>query len=168
MSPTISLKEALKAAQGQPVDALAQLYRTHADDSDFQARLLSCLRQATPLIEATWLLKHHLEQGHRLQASKLVAVLDKLSHAESKLHALQCFDKLDIGAADQAALEAFCRHCLLVEHKFVRAWAYSGFAHLARRFPELAAEAEQLLACALEHEVPSVKARIRQITALKH
>lgn len=157
------LTAAITQWDGQSVDDLKVIYRSHHRNFNFEDEILQSMASAADQQASTWLLKHHLEHGHTLNAADLLPYLGHLEHWSSTLHILQCMDKLIFQPTDKHAFEQFVRSALSSNNKFVRAWAYSSFHLLAQQFFELKHEAAQLLALAEQTEAPSVKARIRQI-----
>lgn len=155
------LRQALADADPRAASALEAIYHEHHRAAGFVSTLLDSLADAGLGPSASWLIKHHLEQGARLAAGRLCPHLGALLHWSTRLHLLQCLERLDIDAADLPALERFCRASLQASNTFERAWAYSGFALLARHRPALAEEARALVEHALATEAPSVRARLR-------
>ena len=70
---------------------------------------------------------------------------------------------LPVAEGQRVQVEAFLRQALVSEQKFVRAWAYDGFYQLAKQYPEYQQEAMSFFAMAMDDEVASVKARVRNI-----
>lgn len=149
------------------VDDISRIYQDHCQANDFVEALITLLPDEQCQIGASWLLKHHLEQGHQLPLEhqlKTLASLPALSQWQSKLHLLQSLPYLTIEQSQVKAVEHFLRINLLNTNKFVRAWAYSGFFTLAKVWPEYRQEAEELKTMALKDEAPSIKARLRNLT----
>ncbi len=123
-------------------------------------------------VAASWLIKHHLEQkesGNALSESQAEAFYRsaaRFEHWAARLHALQIMEHAPVPAESVRDAKRLVERCLADENKFVRAWAYSGFARLAEAHPRYRAEAEALLADAEASEsAASVRARIRRIRA---
>lgn len=76
---------------------------------------------------------------------------------------LQSVEYLPIAADDGKLFEQFLRIAITDNNKFVRAWAYNGFYLLAKQYDEYRVEVEQFFNMAMNDEVPSVKALIRNI-----
>ena len=151
---------------GKSSTDIAAIYHRYVNCDDFIPNIIQFSRVNTLQIGATWLLKHHLENGHKIdasQSSEIFKLLHKLLHWESKLHILQCLPYLDIAKSKKKMLEHFLRDSLKDNNKFVRAWAYNGFYVLASQYPEYIEETKQFFEMAMRDEAASVKARIRNI-----
>jgi hypothetical protein len=73
-------------------------------------------------------------------------------------------DPLPIPKQQATKVEHFLNTCLTADHKFVRAWAYHGYHHLATSHPKYRDETTALLQDALETETAaSVLARVRKL-----
>lgn len=128
------------------------------DDSD---KDLDHLQQG-----ATWLLKHHLQIGRQLKPKVIDDLIDSLFTLKSwqaKLHLLQCFSFFPVKNSQKKTVEQFLRQCLMDKNKFVRAWAYGGFYNLSLLYPEYTSEVTNFIELAMKDEVPSVKARLRNL-----
>lgn len=147
--------------------AILSLYERYHARSGFLAALAGMLDDTQLQSGATWLLKHYFDNGSQSLDESLVALIYSkvpgLVHWDAKLHVLQCMSHMPVPAAEMRTVEAFVRSALSDDVKFVRAWAYSGFCELARRFPEFQKEAQQVLNAALESEsAGSILSRIRR------
>lgn len=166
----MALEDQLIQWDGKSADFLSDLYAGTFALEPFLEEVFDLIPEPGFQTAATWLLKHHLDQGHSIsdgQRSSLIREMKSLCDWESKLHALQCLPKLKLTRrqADQAI--RFLRTCLDDDNKFVRAWAFGGFHALAAQHTCFQSESEERLAWAAENEAPSVKARIRQATGQK-
>lgn len=163
----MTLEQGLLAWDGKDTHDLAALYETHKSQGGFEDELLVFLQTSGQLqLGASWLIKHHLEQGHKLSArntSQIFGTLAALDHWGGVLHILQSIPYLNLKTEIKLDLERFIRFKLSDPNKFVRAWAYNGFYELAKAFPDYQPEASQLFEMAMRDEPASVKARVRNI-----
>lgn len=142
------------------------IYTHHCGDRSFASQLTQFSQKVDLQKGATWLLKHHLESGHKLEPNECVVLfrlLPELEHWETKLHILQCLPFMPIATREKNKVEAFLRECLIDKNKFVRAWAYNGFYVISTQYPEYKEEAKKFFEMAMKDEASSVKARIRNI-----
>ncbi len=163
----MSLEDELGQWDRKSKDFLASLFDRHNCQPGFLAGLVGMVDDPRLQSGATWLLKHHFDQGGEPLDDKLVsAVYNKtpmLVHWDAKLHVLQCIKQMPVPDSQMRTVEAFVRHCLADDARFVRAWAYSGFCELARRFPQYQAEATHVLNEARASETAgSVLSRVRR------
>ena len=148
-------------------DFIADVFDRHHSRAGFLKDLVGMVDDGELQSGATWLLKHHFDKGgEALDESLMTAIYRKtpdLVHWDARLHVLQCMAQMPIPPAEQHTVETFVRQCLTDDAKFVRAWAYSGFCELARRFPQFQAEAVEILTEALSSETAgSVLSRVRR------
>ncbi len=151
---------------GKSIEALQAIYDCRGLEEGFGAALIPLLKEPGLARGASWLLKRNLEEGSVLTSADVKRVFQSLPDLvewETQLHLRQSLSYLTIGKRDVKQVEAFLRRCRASENKFVRAWAYNGFYELSLQHPQFQAEADQLLAQALEDEAASVKARVRNI-----
>lgn len=140
------------------------IYDAYAKASNFVPSLMKLILEPHSQTGATWLLKHFLETDGTLTAeqnSGFFLALQSLENWESKLHMLQCLSHVTIGQLQCPRLEEFLHDCLSDDNKFVRAWAYNGFFHLAKQHPHYQEEVEHRMQQAKETEAASIRARIR-------
>lgn len=161
------LKSAIEAWDGQSASALCRIHDEFKESPEFVMDLVELMGSLRYRPAATRLLKRHLDAGLPVPdrpalARALAGKLDKIEHWECRLNILQCLHDLPIDAECVPAVEHFLRICLAEDNKFVRAWAYSGFHHLAEQQPVFRTEADAILAAGLRDESASVKARIRK------
>jgi len=162
----MALREDIRVWDGRTADDMLRVFTCHHLSGTFTDDLLTCLHEPKLQAGATWLLKRHLDDGGGLSAEQVrqfLLVLPSLDAWGARLHALQCLHHLDIPSQDAGTVERFLRDCLREQNKFVRAWAYSGFHHLAQQHHEYRAETDRLLNNASESESASVQARIRRL-----
>lgn len=70
---------------------------------------------------------------------------------------------MKIANSEKKKVEQLLRKCLIVENKFVKAWAYNRLCTLSKQHSEYGEETKQFLEVAMKDEEPSVKAKIRNI-----
>ena len=150
------------------VNIIVQIYDHYSAEPEFVRQIVSLMPSETLQSGSTWLLKHYLEHHKQPIAEHLVETiylhLDKLVEWEAKLHVLQCMQYLPVSKICKNSTELFILENIVSEVKFVRAWAYSGYYHLARQYPELRQQVERVLTDALENDpAASVKARVRKL-----
>lgn len=149
---------------GKSAKDIQRIYEHHADAAQFSTQITAWLSAPKMQAGASWLLKHHLEQGNSLAPDLVRDVyssLSELSCWQARLHILQCISYLPIPANRTVKLKRFLDNCLDDEVKFVRAWAYHGFWELGRQHPRFRPQAEDLLEQGMQSESAAVKARIR-------
>lgn len=151
---------------GRSVDDILKIYENHKNSRSFIDDLVSLIVERIEENGATWLLKHHLEQGVELDSAdvnRIYGVLPRLKGWEGRLHILQSIPYMPIHEKNRALVEAFVRDGLDGDHKLIRAWSFNGFYEVAKTFPDLQQEAQAIFEQALETEAASVKARIRNV-----
>lgn len=164
----MTLKTDIIAWDGNSAEDIRAVYdRYKARPSFFQD--LVALAEAEPLqAGATWLLKRFVETAEAMgedAARQLFTVIPRLVGWAPRLHMLQCLPHVPIPASSRRVVEEFTRASIRDDNTFVRAWGYGGFYALARQFPEYEEEAARIMALGLTDEPPSVRARIRKVTA---
>lgn len=163
----MSLEDELAQWDRKSKDFISKVFDRYYDRPDFLTSLAGMLDHTQLQSGATWLLKHHFDDGGGPLDAHLVTAIYRntsaLVHWDAKLHVLQCIVQMPVPEAEMRTVETFVRRCLTDDAKFVRAWAYSGFCELARRFPEFQPEATEVLNEALTSEAAgSVLARVRR------
>ena len=82
---------------GKSVGDIEAIYRQYSHQRNFISKLMQCLEREELQTGATWLLKHHFQNGHHKitssQKTSLFNNLSELSHWEAKLHTLQIFPR---------------------------------------------------------------------------
>ncbi len=155
---------------GKRTAPLAQAFATFGNGPEFVAALLELSEADADLQKgATWLLKHHLENGGTLSAEQrqaLLRLLPHLLHWETRLHLLQLLPDLKLQGEEVAAAETFVRRNLNDPNTFVRAWALYGLAVLVLHDPSLKEEAVRLNQHVFETEKGAVKVRARKALEL--
>lgn len=165
--PTPTLRADLGSWDGKDASAIGAVYTRQHRKRGFVGSVVRLAGEADLEAAASWLIKHHLEAGGGLsegQAQCFFAASRAFMDWEARLHALQIMEFIEIPAGSVRDAKRVVERGLADENKFVRAWAYSGFARLASAHPRFREEAERLLADAEETETAaSVRARVRQI-----
>lgn len=163
----MALRDEIAGWDSKSADAISDIYQRYADRESFLDDIVDFLNEPALQPGATWLLKHHLEDGRSgldLHLNdRIYAALPGLQHWASKLHVLQCLPHMTIPSKRSKDLEVFLRACLTDTNKFVRAWSYGAFHALAAQHREYRDEATQIFARALSEEAPAVRARVRQV-----
>ncbi len=160
------LKEALASWDKKSASDIEQIYCQHQQDDDFFDNLLLLTGDAELSTGATWLVKHHLEQGatvSNLDSERLLMALPKLQCWQPQLHILQIISHLVISKTARAEIEPFLRYAISDTNKFIRAWSFNAMYVLATQYPELQSEVLELLELAMKDEPASVKARVRKL-----
>ncbi|MDW3204120.1 MAG: hypothetical protein R8L07_01150 [Alphaproteobacteria bacterium] len=159
------LSDALRSWDGKSTVALRAQYARHGDTPDFVDRLLSA--PAGSRRAATWLIKMHVEKGHRLNAPTVARLIelagDETAHWETVLHCLQALALQSIPESKTEELASTLKQLTGHKRPFVRAWAYGGALSLSRQVPHLVDWADSLCRAALQSEPPSIRARLRQL-----
>ncbi|XOV90763.1 MAG: hypothetical protein ACFHX7_18450 [Pseudomonadota bacterium] len=158
--------KALENWDGKSSSDIVAIYHRFCQEKHFVPRIIELAQHKTLEKGATWLLKHHLENKHKLNAREIASVYklaQELENWEARLHILQCVPYMPIGAVEKRGVELFLRDCLVDRNKFVRAWAYNGFYEMSLQYPEYTEETKKLCEMGMRDEAPSVKARIRNI-----
>lgn len=161
-----ALHDYLAQWDGKSADYLADGMERFVDCNDLADRLLDACDVPELQAAATWLLRHHLEQGSDLtenQTARLIAQMAQLVSWEARLHVLQTLPQLAIpdGLADP--VQAFLVQGMTDKKTFVRAWSYGGALILARQHTRFIDWAEEACRRAQQTESASVKARLRQM-----
>lgn len=162
----VDLKKQLQQWDGKSTEQLEAVYLSFSQEDGFLDFLIKLLNEDSVQVATTWLIKHYLQQGGKVSQQQSSRILDHCNadcHWQSQLHFLQLLSYLIIANRDRKKVEAFIRHSLTSDNKFVRAWAYNGFDVLATQFSQYRHEADEFMQMALQDEAASVKARIRNI-----
>jgi len=162
----MTLRADLELYDGKRTDILERIAAAHPITAPLARQLIKLTSHDDARIQsgATWLILHHARAGHTYTPAAtrdLLALLGDNLHWEATLNLLQTLPHLAIGDAALPALRRALKRLIKYDNKFVRAWAYNGFAVLARKHPQLAGEAEQMLAKGEQDEAASVRARVR-------
>lgn len=168
----MSLKQALKFCDASSVDELLNVYSHFGREKKFENSLIEFLGQSELERPASWLLKHHLEQGFMLSdrlSNNILQTFPKLEHWEARLHILQLFSLLYICDSEVDDLWDSVLLQTQDSNKLIRAWAYNGLHEIALQFPAFKTKASECLKFALENDgAGSVIARIKKIVKAGH
>ena len=161
-----TLEKELEIWDGKKTDIIKAIYLKYEQSPDFSSVLIQVCEQQKPLqMAASWLLKHHLENGQTFtlaETERFCKLSKHLETWEAQLHFLQILPKIDLNSQHLELLLPFIDQMLSSSNKFVKAWAYNALAISTRLVPELWPEMKTRFDFALEEESPSVKARIRK------
>ena len=161
------LKDALWGWDERSTAYLLEIHRSFAYQNDFVPSLISiCKAEKGLQNQATWLLKHHLENKHPItpgDTRNLIKLAEVLESWVAELHLLQILPFLKLEENDLPYLDPFIKDSIKNSNKFVRAWAYNGLYEMSKILPELREEVRLTCEQALAIEAPSVKARIRKV-----
>ena len=151
---------------GRSVAELESLYKKHSDSKGIRGELVRLVGRPDCQNAASWLIKRYCESGRGFTDKQVASIYDSLQDLEGwvpKLHILQSVEYLSVPDSHFEQVLGFVRTSLGDRNKMVRAWAYNGFAIIARRTPEYRDEAMEILNYALENESAAVQARVRNI-----
>ena len=152
---------------GIHIEFLKELYNLHSSNVDFFENLvLICTLEQNLQKTATWLIKHHYDNGKNLtnhNSENLLNCCLKIENWEAKLHILQLVPFFPISNNSYVILEDFIRKCLIDKNKFVRAWAFSGLYELTKFNPLLKSELELMCQNAMKTETAAIKSRVKKI-----
>lgn len=166
MSIVRRIEADLLAWDRRHVGLLVGLYDRTSDIDGFADAVVDLATNPHTQVGATWLLKRHHENGHRLaaeQTGRLLLVGAQSDEWEAVLHILQIVPFYDDWTAHLEALEVLVRANLDHKRPFVRTAATQAFAELAGSAPEFKEELISRCESALLRESASVKARVRHI-----
>lgn len=161
------MKQALKFCDASSVDELLNVYSHFGREKKFEKNLIEFMGKNELERSASWLLKHHLEQGFMLSdrlANSILQTFPKLEHWEARLHILQLLSLLYICDSEVDNLWDSVVIQTQDSNKLIRAWAYNGLHEIAVQFPSFKEKASQYFKIARENdEAGSVIARIKKI-----
>ncbi|MCC2605543.1 hypothetical protein [Planctobacterium marinum] len=162
----MSFQQALMWCDASNTQELLNTYEHFKCTRRFESKLIACLKQTESDRAASWILKHHLEQGFQLDEAHSIQVLDcfmLMQHWESRLHILQSLSQISIASEVSHNLFQNLKALLDNSRKFIRAWAYNGIHEVALQYPYYQSEVASLLQRVDDTEVASVKARVNKI-----
>ena len=163
----MSLIDKLKSWDGVHVSYLTELYNSFSSSTEFFKNVINICKNNPELhIPATWLVKHHYDQGNSLPYLLTEEYLKECANFnvwEAKLHLLQVFPHFNLSDNSVVLMEDFVRDCLTDKKKFVKAWAYNGLFALTKYNPELVTEVEFICNKAMQTESAAIKAKVRKI-----
>lgn len=158
--------QAIRHWDGKSTANLTEFYLENSETPDFVSNLVVLLSEPDLQRSASWLLKHHIDNGNTIPsdvAQTCYASLDKLTFWDAKLHILQSMHALPINPACKDAVYNFLQKNLVSERRLIRAWSYTGFVILASQHSQYSAEASRCLLQANDVETAgSIKVRIRK------
>ena len=156
----------IESCSSPSVKELASIHERYCAIPDYLIRLVSLTRSGRSQVEATWLIKRHLEANPKPDSGTSAEVLELLmldADWQAHLHTLQCIGLLDLSQAPIAALRDAILAKLKSPNKLIRAWAYDGLFRLAQLdHPEAASDLIRISDAARD-ESPAVRARIRRL-----
>mgnify|MGYP000270933924 FL=1 len=164
-----AFEQRLNAWDGKSKADIQQVFKDFSNQGSFVKWILDAMSVLPLAPGATWLLKRYLETGGTLNAKEVSQVYRCLlswpesDEWESRLHVFQSMEWLPINKSWAKKLAPFLTHHLTHPNKFLRAWAYHGYYHLARQHIEFREPWWQFKALAERDEAASVKARIRNL-----
>lgn len=162
----MGLIDDLEQWNGKSTEEIQAIARCYSSDTNFIEAVTEAMTINACQPGATWMLKHSLETGQPIkpkQVSKILSQLNKVGSWQALLHLFQCLPYVAIPNSDKSIVASALREGIRNENKFVRAWAYNGFYHLASQHPEFTEESALQLKVAMKDKAASVKARIRNI-----
>jgi len=161
------LNNKLKLWDGVHIECLTELYSENYSSSDFFESLVTiCVNEQDLQKTATWLIKHHYDNGQTLPeqlTERLLISCETVKNWEAKLHLLQLLPHFKLTDKSIIISEDFIRKCLEDKNRFVRAWAYNGLYELTKYIPELKTELEFICQRAMETESAAIKSKVKKI-----
>ncbi|RED52274.1 hypothetical protein [Aestuariispira insulae] len=161
------MSEEIAHWDGKSADAIKAIYLDWRDHAELTGLLVALMAMPDRERGASWMMKHHLEQGDaNLEPVDALAFHQAgvaQQHWEARLHYLQSLNYVHVPERSRTLVQAFLKQGIEAEQKFIRAWSYNGLYLLACQFPDLQGTVQYQLEEALESEdTGSVKARIRK------
>lgn len=162
------IREAIDTGQPVAASTLERVSAQFSHRDDYADTLIMLAADATDTVSAaaTWLIKHHLEQGRTLspaQTGKLIENLLAITAWGAQLHVCQSIRFLDIPPNYATTLIAWLRPLRSHQRPFLRAWALDATYEVARQRENAMPEARAAVEAALADPAASVKARARNI-----
>ena len=163
----MSLKQALYFCDANSTDEMLTIYSHFSTEKKFESDLIECLARNDLEESASWILKHHLEQGFML-ASKFESMVIKaffnMDHWEARLHILQILPLVQIAYEQTEDLWHHVEKQTRDKNKLIRAWSYNGLHAIATQHSNYKDKATHYLKKALDEEsAASVLVRIKKI-----
>ena len=150
----------------QTAQELRIFYSANNNKQNFVDVLITASQADETQIQATWLIKHHLQNKCNCtarQADEIIFTLGDVSHWEARLHILQSIPYLEISAKCALYLNEILEVLIEDKHGFVRAWAYNAVYVLSNEYPEYKSKSEQKIRWAILNETAAVRARLRNL-----
>ncbi len=147
--------------------AIQAVHDKHVTEGNFLSDLISLTGKSGTQCGATWLIKHHVENGledpNAEQVTQIISNLGEMDEWTSRLHVLQAVHHMKIPEGIHETANQYFRSSLNDDNKFVRAWAYSTLGHLACQYAQYREEIFLLLHDGLDREIAgSVRARLNK------
>lgn len=162
------LLEALSEFDGKALTLLGETNARFEQEPDYLTSLIEISRCDGGHVSsgATWLLKHHLENGDVLtpfEAAGFLSSFPSLKDWQAKLHFCQSLQFVDLSLVDCNALGIWLKCNLSHEKPFLRAWSLDGLVQIGLahegHMPDIMAALEN----AREDCAASVRARARNL-----
>lgn len=164
--PSLDLLDLLREFDGRRVEPFREAAELLPRRPEVVRELWTLADSDEPAVQvgATWVAKELLEQGVAPPEDadlRIARLLDSVEARDAQLHLLQVLSRVEITEASRERLERRLDALRRVAHKFVRAWAYNGFAVLGRDCAAARERALRLFDEVGDDEPASVRARIR-------
>ena len=168
MAKSDGLRDRLAAFDRKSPSVITEAAAAHGSGKAYFDELVVLSADGTDAVSsgATWLIKHHAENGQALtpdQCVKLSGQLTRLMAWDARLHICQSARLLPYPNNVADRLLAFARPLLASRRPFLRAWSLDLLCHLAERDHGISAEADTALAHAEKDPAASVRARARNL-----
>ena len=123
----MSLQQEILSWDKKSKAIIQSVHDRFSHDSQFLGQLVTLLETPEAQCGATWLIKHHVENGLGLPDAKQVAVIlnqaEDMAEWTSRLHVLQAIHHMQIPDSSRETANRLFRSLLDDPNKFVRAWA---------------------------------------------
>ncbi len=163
---TLDVKKTFESYDGKSVDPFRSVAEMLPATPGVLKELTGMAAGGSDAVEvgSTWVIKKLLEDGVDPPAStgsRIVRLLGTLRSNDAILHVLQALPYLSLNQRDRTTLHSMLKPLVSTDNKFVRAWAYNGYAVLAKGDSAYRKETLKLFERAMKQESAAVKARIR-------
>ncbi|GEM_PF-5998054 len=165
MKPLLQILAKGKRNQIDDLDEVLQLALKHetfvADLVEFSAH-----QRANVAARAIWVIQKIADTNPVLllkHKHRIINKLTKSSHWEVKAELCHVIPKLSLTRKESLVAIAFFESCQRDASKIVRAWSLNGLYELSKSIPSLIPKVFGLLNEALKSDVPSIRARARNI-----
>ena len=168
MTEPHALRDQLAAFDRKSPSVLTEAAAIYGSDKTYFDRLADLSADEDDAVSsgATWLIKHHAENGEALAPDQCVTLadhLDRITAWDAQLHICQSARLLPYPDKVTDRLLTFARPLLAHRRPFLRAWSLDLLCHLAERNHGIGSEAETALAHAEKDPAASVRARARNL-----
>jgi len=168
---TSELLEELRHFDGRALTVPGEIAARHKDRPGYLDGLIACAIEDEPHISsgATWLIKHHFEDGGNLsgkQTEKWIETFSGLPDWQAQLHFCQTLQYPNLGNIDCSRLVLFLEDLTGHKRPFLRAWAVDGLCRVAMAQEAYRATADQSVDQAMKDSAASVRARARILSKL--